>query len=168
MPQNEKPKGSIADDLPDLTASQAGFVQDILSGMTASDAYRHNYDVQTDKPESVWRMAIAVRNNVKVQSWIAAARREKLTQATYTIDDHIKELDATIQEFKSAGAMSAAGNLLQAKGKAIGAYLDRTRDESPHNSDTDLISNLQALFGKDLALEAARRLGYDVEQDTEQ
>src|SRR5690348_1219443 len=112
----------LADELPDLTEQQMRFVEGILSGKKASDAYRAAYDCSTMLNSSVWALASRLRSNVNVASWIAAARKAGLGAATVTLSDHVTELERLKEIALQTGNVGAAVQAEQLRGKAMGHY----------------------------------------------
>jgi len=115
----------LADDLPDLTDQQMRFVEGILAGKRASDAYRSAYDCSHSLPGTIWARASELRNNSKVAEWIAAARKAGLGAATVTLSDHVTELERLKEIALETGNVGAAVQAEQLRGKAMGHYTDR-------------------------------------------
>lgn len=128
-------------ELPDLTDQQKAFVDAILAGKTASDAYRGAYDCAKTSNAVVWKEACILRNNRKVAVWLAAARKAGLGASTVTLSDHIKELERLREIALDSGNVGAAVQAEQLRGKAMGHYVDRVETADV----TDIRSELEEL-----------------------
>jgi len=144
--------------LPDLTPNQQGFVQSILKGETASDAYRKNYSAENMTDNSIWCESSKLRNNAKVTQWLNTIRQEQQVKATVTLQSHIDELERLKTISVSNGNMGAAVQATVSQGKAQGLYIERHEDLTP-SQDTDIIEGIRSLLGDDFAEAAAKRLG---------
>jgi len=125
-----EPEGA-ADDLPDLTDQQRKFVEGILAGRNASDSYRAAYNTDNMLQESVWALASRLRADVKVSSWLAAARKAGLGHAKITLDGHLTELERLKELCIETGNLGAAVQAEQLRGKAAGHYIEQTRELPP-------------------------------------
>lgn len=130
MPRRQvtKPAAIDAAGLPEITEKQMAFVKGILDGKTASDAYRAAYNAENTSPESVWAMASRLRSDIKVQSWLAAARKAELGAASRTLEQHIARLDSLQQIAVENGNIGAAVAAEQSIGKVSGHYVEQYRD----------------------------------------
>lgn len=125
----------IADDLPELTAQQDKFVQGILSGKSASDAYRAAYDCSQSQDSTVWAEASRLRGDHKVSAWLSAARKAGLGRAAVTLEGHISELERLREIAIDSGNVGAAVQAEQLRGKASGHYSENInlRFDEPAN-----------------------------------
>jgi phage terminase small subunit len=154
MAQNKKTGEFQVEDLPDLTPMQSKFVEGLLAGKTASDAYRAAYSTENMQEASIWALASRLRHDVKIASWLTAARMAKLGTAKVTFDDHQQELERLREISVKTGNLGAAVQAELARGKASGHYVDKidvTRREA------DPVSTLRqiATHSPDLARELA-------------
>ena len=154
-------------ELPQLTDKQLKFVMGKAQGMSNSDAYRHAYNTSNMLQASIWRKAAEVASNVNVTAWIEYAKIEAtsklLDETSYTLQAHIDELNQAIEFARSKGA---AGPLIQAitsKGKACNHYTEHKEINVNNASDAKLIQSLESLLGHNAGMEAARSLGYQVD-----
>jgi len=154
-------------ELPQLTDKQLNFVMAKAEGLSNSDAYRRAYNTSNMKIASVWRKAAEVASNVNVTAWIEYAKIEAtsklLDETSYTLQAHIDELNQAIEFARSKGA---AGPLIQAitsKGKACNHYTEHKEINVNNASDAKLIQSLESLLGHNAGMEAARSLGYQVD-----
>lgn len=121
------------DDLPALTEQQNKFVEGILSGKTASDAYRSAYDCSNSQDNTVWVNASRLRSDANVSLWLSAARKAGLGRAVVTLEGHVNELERLREIALDTGNVGAAVQAEQLRGKASGHYTDNIRliDEDP-------------------------------------
>jgi hypothetical protein len=124
-------EGDSAESLPDLTPKQLAFVQGILAGKSASDAYRAAYQCDRMSHATVWAEASRLRNDRNVTAWLAAARTAHLGNARVTLEQHVARLDELKQHALATGNVGAAVQAEQLIGKALGHYVERYADVSP-------------------------------------
>jgi hypothetical protein len=141
-----------AEDLPDLTDQQRAFVEGLLAGKTASDAFRAAYDTSNMQQNTIWAAASRLRADSKVDAWLSAARQAHLGQGTVTLEGHIRELDRLKEIAIKTGNVGAAVQAEQLRGKAQGHYVERM-DVTHHNSDA-LLDEI-----RQLSPELAEQLG---------
>jgi len=158
MAQQKKTDG-ISTGLPNLTDKQMSFVQGVLSGMTASDAYRAAYSTENQPDHQIWRDASVLKSNPKVVQWLNAAKIEQLKTAQYGLEAHCAELDELVQLAKETGNLGAAVNATVNKGKAMGIYVERHEDVSKG----DPVQTLEdiAAISQELAVGLAQQMGID-------
>src|SRR5690348_5307112 len=87
----------LADQLPDLTDQQMRFVEGVLSGKSASDAYRASYDCSNSQDRTIWANASRLINDINVAAWISAARIAGLGTASVSLENHLNELARLIE-----------------------------------------------------------------------
>lgn len=138
---------AAADELPDLTDNQQRFVQGILDGLTASDAYRAAYDCSNAVPNTIWAAASKLAADTKVKQWLAAARRAELGAAIRTKDQHVRRLDRLQQIALDTGNVGAAVQAEHYIGKVGGYYVERYEDLTPPNP-LPLLERLASLSPK--------------------
>jgi phage terminase small subunit len=151
---------SPAADLPDLTDQQMTFVQALLEGLNATDAYRRAYDCTDWSPSTVWANASRLRSEDKVQTWIAAAREAHLDRSACTLEHHVNELGRLKEIAIRTGNVGAAVAAEQSRGKASGHYVERFEDvtaKDPMNTieaikriDPELAARLTRQFAPQL------------------
>lgn len=141
----------MAEDLPELTDQQFSFVQGLLSGLTATDAYRRSYDCTNSKPTTVFAAASRLRANTKVAAWLKAARIAHLGAGLVTKDNHLRELERLRELALDAGKISAAVVAEISRGKAAGLYVEQYADVTD-----DPVSALNNIA--EIAPEVAERL----------
>lgn len=166
MPRQKITAGTAwAADLPDLTAQQQMFVEGILSGKTASDAYRAAYNTESMAARTVWAEASRLRSNPAVAAWITAARIAGLGSAVVTYESHVRELERIKEIALESGNIGAAVQAEQIRGKAAGLHVDQVRDITDRHDPAqtlreiavhspELAASLAAVHGIELAAEA--------------
>lgn len=148
------------EELPELTEKQFKFVEGILAGKTASDAYRAAYDCTTMQNATIWATASALRHDRNVAVWLSAARKAGLERCTVTIDGHLAEL-ARIRELAlESGNLGAAAQCEISRGKASGHYKEIM--DLNINDPLDLLAQIAAV-SPELAEKLAEAEGIDWE-----
>lgn len=112
-------------DLPDLTEQQMKFVEAILAGKRASDAYRAAYDCSKMGANSIWVDASRLRHHPNVALWLSAARKASLGSGSVTLADHVNELERLREIALDTGNLGAAVQAEQLRGKAMGHYTEK-------------------------------------------
>ena len=141
---------SSEDQLPLLTPKQAAFVEALLQGKTASDAYRLAYNCEHMSHGAISVEASRLRRSPKISLWLHHYQRIGADAARMTMELHLAEL-ARARELAIAQNQIAAG--VQAehyRGKAAGLYNDRLR-LTVGPSDAELIKTIEELLGKETA-----------------
>lgn len=108
-----------------LTLKQEKFCQEILKGSTASDAYRAVYNCEKSKPESIWRLATGLTQNVKVASRIEELKAPAIQSAQMTVENHLRKLEEIRDAAFEAGNFTAANRAEELRGKVAGYYTDK-------------------------------------------
>lgn len=85
-----------------LTAKQEKFAQNIIQGMTQSDAYRDAYDAENMQYDTIWSRARDVRAHSKVSARIdelrAEIQREFVKSEAWNLENHVKKLTKFLEE----------------------------------------------------------------------
>ena len=137
-----------------LTAKQEGFVQDVLSGQSASDAYRHNYNCSNSKASSVWTESSKLMANPKVASRLRVylARREEaalsrgVSLRTWILD----KLKVEAEEADTPMARLKALELL-GKSSDVGLFIERIQTESVERSSDEVRTEIERRLTRLLA-----------------
>lgn len=143
----------------DLTAKQAKFRDLLLAGEGPSAAYRSAFDCQNMSAASISVEAARLKKHPKIALAIKTAQDK---QGAYTLQQHLEELQELKEAAIEANQLGPAVSACEKAGRVAGFYVERTEDIT-RSDDNELLQAIQALFGKELANEAARRLGYDIE-----
>jgi hypothetical protein len=153
-------------DLPDLTPKQFAFVQGLLEGKTASDAYRGAYDCSNMSKESIWARASELRRNSKVAVWLTHTRMAALELGIRSLEQHVAQLTRLREEAIDQGQISAAVQAEVAIGRVCGLYEDKIR-VTTQASDKDLVNVIRGSLGDDIASQIAKALGIEVAPDSD-
>jgi len=162
LPQRQKTAAIALDasNLPDLTPQQMEFVRHVLAGKTASDAYRAAYDCSHSTDRSIWALASRLRADVKVSSWLAAARQANLGSAVLTKEQHMQELERLREIALSSGNIGAAVAAEQTRGKVAGHHVERIQDITDR---TDVVATLRDIAQLNPEYAAALAEQYGIE-----
>ena len=147
---------AAAKELPELTFQQQKFVEGILAGKTASDAYRAAYDCSAMQTSTIWVKASELRSSEKVAVWLSAARQAGLGTAVVTFDNHIRELERLREIALNSGNIGAAVQAEQIRGKAAGHHVDQIRDVTERHDPVQTVYDLAKLTGVDPHIIAAQ------------
>lgn len=151
MPRQKLTAPSASDpsaDLPDLTPKQTHFVECILAGKTATEAYRTAYDCADSSNKVIWNHACKVMANGDVRVWLSAARKANLDTGRITLDSHQSELARLREIALDTGNVGAAVQAEISRGKAQGLYIERFEDVTAR----DPIETIKAIQAVDPAL----------------
>ena len=118
---------SDMDELPGLTPKQMAFVQALLRGKTASDAYREAYDCEGMAANSIWVAASRLRSDAKVALWLRRYQLATLQEGRVTLEAHLGELTRLRERALDAKQVAAAVQAEHHRGKVAGLYEDRLR-----------------------------------------
>ncbi len=144
-------------ELPDLPQQQFSFINDICEGKTASQAYADNYECRQLTPGAIATRATMLRHSPAVKQWLSLTRQADISNAMYTRDQHIAELEEVKAYSLAQGVPGAAVQAITAKGKVMGYYEDRIRiSDTPDVQD--LINQLRDQIGPDVANAFAAKL----------
>lgn len=112
------------EELPVLTDQQMRFVECLLAGKSASDAYRESYNTINMMTRTVWAEASRLRANPSVATWLSAARKAGLGRAAVTLEGHLAELERLREIALETGNVGAAVQAEQLRGKASNHYTE--------------------------------------------
>jgi len=147
MAQRKKTEPIEYEGLPDLTESQYQFVLGLLAGKAATDAYREAYEAIGWTPNALAVEASRLKSNPKISLWLNRLKAQQAHEGAYTLQDHVEELDRLRDIAEQSGNIGAAVQAAQLKGKALGMYVDRYKDETPRESAEDIMARGIEMFG---------------------
>jgi phage terminase small subunit len=145
-------------ELPRITSKQEAFVEGLVQGKSASDAYRAAYDCSSMAEPTVWSEASRLRANPKVSAWLRHFQRMGMDEARITIGEHLAELARGREVAYALGQASAGIQAEHYRGKAAGLYEDRL-SLAVGPSDAELIKAIEDLLGKETADAISAALG---------
>lgn len=142
------------EELPDLTDQQMRFVECLLAGKSASDAYRESYNTANCTDRTIWAAASRLRADSKVATWLSAARKAGLGRAAVTLEGHLAELERLREIALETGNVGAAVQAEQLRGKASNHYSENINltHKAPENV-LDEIRKLNPALADQLANE---------------
>ena len=108
-----------------LTPKQETFCLAYLETGNATEAYRRAYSPKTKSDTSLWRMAKAVMDNIKVKSRIAELREPAANCAKVTLTEHINTLQRLRDLAEKEAKFDAAIKAEMAIGKVSGLYTEK-------------------------------------------
>jgi hypothetical protein len=149
--------------LPLLTPKQQAFVDALIEGKTASDAYREAYNCETMSKAAVSVEASRLRRSPKISLWLRHFQRVGMDAAGITVEAHLAELARARELAIAHGQISAGVQAEHYRGKAVGLYEERLRLTSGP-SDEELLNSIEETLGKDMAEEIGAALGYGGKQ----
>jgi hypothetical protein len=152
------PVNTELDALPTLTPKQTAFVNALLQGKTASEAYREAYNCKTMSQGAISVEASRLRRYPKISLWLRHFQRVGLDQTRIAAENHLAELARARELAIAHGQISAAVQAEHHRGKAAGLYEDRLRLTSGP-SDAELMKAIEDLFGKETAAAIGAALG---------
>lgn len=114
------------DELPELTTKQLLFVEGVLSGKNASDAYRAAYDVADMGSFTINAEASKLRRSPKIDAWIRAGHVAHLAAGIISKEEHVRELGAIREIAKDQGDLKTAVAAEHLRGKVSGFYVERS------------------------------------------
>lgn len=112
--------------LPVLTGKQMLFVEGVVAGKSASEAYRAAYDAEGMSPTSVSGAAAVLRHSRDVNAWICAWHVAHMASGLLTKEEHIRELGAIRELSKDQGDLKSAVAAEHLRGKVSGFYVERS------------------------------------------
>lgn len=164
MPRRKMTDGldpDVAAELPELTAQQMAFVEGILAGKTATDAYRAAYSCENSGKNTVWVEASRLKSHPDVSLWIDAARAAGFGRIACTYDDHMRELERLRGLAERSGNIGAAVQAEQLRGKVAGHYVEKHEDVTKPRDRKAMLDRAAELGGTDHALMLAKRFGIE-------
>lgn len=109
-----------------LTPKQEAFALKYVECGNASEAYRHAYNAENCKPETVWRKAVEVLANGKVAARVMELQAEARERSQVTIESITKELDEDRQLARDNDQAAAAVSAVMNKAKLHGLVVNKT------------------------------------------
>lgn len=158
MTQQKKTETFEVGELPDLNPDDRVFVEGLLAGKSASDAYRAAFNTDHMQQNSIWTCASRLRHSAKVSLWLQAARMANLGSATVTLGSHLQELERLRELAAATGNYGAAVNAEVSRGKAAGHYVEKIQDVTRENDVASTLKDIAAI-SPDLARELASQHG---------
>lgn len=159
----EQPEAAELVDLPELTAKQQAFVEALLSGKSATDAYRVAYDCTNWTAAAIAVEACRLKSHPKVSLWMQEARKAGLGSATVTLENHLRELERLKELGIERGNIGAAVQAEQLRGKASGHYVEQTVDLTAANDPERILLEI-AQLSPEYAEALAKQQGFTIDK----
>lgn len=165
MPQRKKTAppdlAATAAELPELTGQQQKFVEGILAGKSATDAYRAAYNTADMSQRTIWAEASRLNTHPSIAAWTSAARQAGLGTAVVTFENHLQQLERLREIAIASGNVGAAVQAEQIRGKAAGHHVDQIRDVTERHDPAETIRQI-AQHAPELAASLAAAHGIDI------
>lgn len=168
MPQNQKTEAAeLADlnELPHVTPAEHEFIRLLVhEGKTATAAYResHPHEAADLSDSALWARSSRLRGDARIQEWVQALKAYGMARGLMTHEQYITDMQGLSARAEMAGNYGASVNAMREAGQAAG--LKEQKIEVTHKTDaTQLIEQLQALFGPQQARQAALGIGIVLE-----
>jgi phage terminase small subunit len=146
------------DDLPTLTPKQTAFVNALLEGKSASDAYREAYNCERMSHGAIAVEASRLRRTPKISLWLRYYQRVGADAAQLTMKTHLAELARARELAIAHGQIAASVQAEHYRGKASGLYEQRVH-LTCGPSDEELLRAIGDMLGRETAEALAAALG---------
>jgi phage terminase small subunit len=112
-----------------LTPKQEKFCLEFIQCGNAAEAYRRAYSAEKMKPETVWNSAYKLMENGEVKARVQELRETAAQKAIVTLESHLADLARLRDLAEEDGQFSAAITAEISRGKAVGLYTERLKQE---------------------------------------
>lgn len=112
-----------------LTPKQEKFCLEFIQCGNAAEAYRRAYSAEKMKPETVWNSAYKLMENGEVKARVQELRETAAQKAIVTLESHLADLARLRDLAEGDGQFSAAITAEISRGKAVGLYTERLKQE---------------------------------------
>ena len=112
-----------------LTPKQEKFCLEFIQCGYAAEAYRRAYSAEKMKPETVWNSAYKLMENGEVKARVQELRETAAQKAIVTLESHLADLARLRDLAEEDGQFSAAITAEISRGKAVGLYTERLKQE---------------------------------------
>jgi phage terminase small subunit len=119
-----------------LTPKQEKFAQGVASGMSQADAYRHAYNAEKMKPETIQKRASELMSKGEISGRVRELQEEGAKIAVYTLAEHLSRLDKLSRGAESEGKYAEAVKAEELRGKAVGFYTERQQIDHTTNGES--------------------------------
>ena len=119
-----------------LTPKQEKFAQGVASGMSQADAYRHAYNAEKMKPETIQKRASELMGKGEIAGRVRELQEEGAKIAVYTLAEHLSRLDELSRGAEAEGKFAEAVRAEELRGKAAGLYTERQQIDHTSNGES--------------------------------
>lgn len=152
------------EDLPVLTPMQSAYVNNVLKGMSYTDAYQSAYNTDNQAMTTIWTRSSELNRNSAISLWLSRAREEGAIFQACTYANSLNRLANLSDGAEKAGQYSAAVKAEEARGKLEGLYVDRVEQVGVTEAEVALLALTKAL-GPVAARGIAASLGIIIKSD---
>lgn len=121
-----------------LTAKQEAFAQAVATGKTQADAYRHAFNAEKMKAETIQQAASRLMADSKVSARVAELRKPVVEAAQITLASHLERLKALSESAEASNQFSASIAAEVARGKASGLYVEKLEHTGKDGGPVDM------------------------------
>ncbi len=114
-----------------LTPKNEKFCQNIITGMSGTDAYRNAYNCQNTKDNVIYVRACELLKKPEVAIRIDELRQAVAQKSQITALDLIEQLEEARQSAMEAGQSSAAVSAIMGKAKLLGLGAENINIKPP-------------------------------------
>lgn len=112
-----------------LTEKQEAFLQAYMETRSPTEAYRRAFDTSKMKKETVSRRAMEMMKHPLIVAAVEKAQRKAMQKACVTLESHLADLARLRDAAEEDGQFSAAITAEISRGKAVGLYTERVKQE---------------------------------------
>lgn len=112
-----------------LTEKQEAFLQAYMETRSPTEAYRRAFDTSKMKKETVSRRAMEMMKHPLIVAAVEKAQRKAMQKACVTLEGHLADLARLRDAAEEDGQFSAAITAEISRGKAVGLYTERVKQE---------------------------------------
>lgn len=112
-----------------LTPKQENFCLEFIQCGNAAEAYRRAYSAEKMKPETVRNNAYKLLCDNDISTMVESLRNQAAQKAMVTLESHLADLARLRDLAEEDGQFSAAITAEISRGKAVGLYTERLKQE---------------------------------------
>jgi len=146
------------DNLPKITDKQLNFVLGVQRGLSYAESYRQSYDTKGND-KTVWANASRLAHDSNVAPWLGLLKAERVSEAWYTKEQHLKAVAEDIELCRRNGSWSAMVKARELLAKSAGLLVDKSEVTHIRKSDTELLEALERELGPEARKQAERKMG---------
>ena len=104
--------------------------------MSQADAYRHAYNAEKMKPETIQKRASELMGKGEIAGRVRELQEEGAKIAVYTLAEHLSRLDELSRGAEAEGKFAEAVRAEELRGKAAGLYTERQQIDHTSNGES--------------------------------
>lgn len=130
-----------------LTPKQEAFALKYVECGNASEAYRHAYDAENSKPETIWKRACELLSDRKVTGRVSELKAGHAKRHEVTIDSLTETLEKAIKLAEQIEQPNAMVSAVKEMGTLHGVRVEKsTQTVIQHETALDLIEDDSAVI----------------------